>query len=183
MALRRQHGPRFLWTGLMILGPVLALGVFGIWQLRRERAAAVVAAADEAELHARQVLAAGRFLLTDPEWPLNTPLDQNGEPLLAPLYPEVPQSVVSASPQALELRSLMTHHDLAAAERSIAAAQLAERSEGATASGLPLRPLAWRLALSSGMQAARPAPELRDLAEKLVESAPVSYTHLRAHET
>ena len=82
MAKRCHDEPRFLWTGLLILLPVVALGGIGLWSLRTERASAYEEARIKARAEAERLVGEVEAILQPSRgWPVRGLLNSIGNQL------------------------------------------------------------------------------------------------------
>ncbi len=176
----------------MILLPVLALAVLGWAMLAKIRADATdTLQADARELVEDLVSSSpprlfgwggdrhevGHAVSISPEGGVWVGYDTK-----IPTYVDPPRPPVDPSPSAGELARLLDDTERPRAEIALAAAGL---TSGRTASGLPVRPFALRLALRAGSEGGVGEEELRSWAERLCEAvlgAPSSYDRVLLDE-
>ena len=162
----------------MILLPVLALGAVGLWQLQKDRAAALAEAREEAEAVLAEVLELAE-VIADPEGLGGT---ISNDALL--VWPEsmpsvpVPSESEQVPPSALQLMEIMDAEDMPAEEKTEALVELVKLNEAnpsfdsaKTNAGLSVKKLALRNALRFGSEAKISASRLHELAIRLVEAA------------
>jgi len=152
MAGAPQRQPRFLWTGLMILGPVLALGAVGLWQLRQDRATALSEARVEAEGQLEKLLPRLKFDHLGGKGS-SLILEIDSLELVNPIpFPEIPIPNATPSPQAEAMDALLEDENLDLAEKANALADLAKKG-GFTPSGISVKKLALHNAIRIGKEA------------------------------
>lgn len=158
----------------MIIVPVLALGAVGLWQLRKDRAAALADARAEVEDKLEQVLGFAKSVPIVEERS-GTPdiiFSHEGEVLWPKLIPLVPSPLVGANPHAERLNQLLTDPRLSQSEQSLALHELAlEENSGVSTAGFPVRQLALRNALRFGKEAGFDKATLKDWAFDLIVDA------------
>ena len=174
MGARRQREPRFLWTGLLILIPVLALGAVGLWQLRQDRAAALAEARAEAEQPLEDVLKKGKLIASpftvEGTWTIL--LAPDGETVNWPKrIPSVPIPNPEPSPDADALFAILDDATLAPIDKAEALHALSKEldkiGDASTAAGLSVKQLALHNALQFGKEAEIAPLELRSWASHL----------------
>ena len=162
--------PRFRWTGVMILLPVLALGAVGLWQLRQDRAAALAEARSDVEKVLEEALKIEKLL---PQSDLETAVfSSTGERIWPKPIPLIPSPTSTANPHAEKLNEILGDPTLTPSGQAHALHELASLDKsGTTSAGLPVKQLALRNALRFGKEAEMEAPTLRQWSSDLTAEA------------
>ena len=167
----RQSPPRFLWTGLFILGPVVALGGVGMWQLRQDKAAALSAAREEARDHAWQI----HDQWLPASWEFEVHIDGDARPLNFLAFEDPPRPESESNPAAEELNRILQNTQRSADGRIEELVALSDWAEWQRSSGgIPIIALASYHILRTAIESGASSERLAASAHALVS---VSTTH------
>ena len=166
----------------MILLPVLALGAVGLWQLQKDRAAALAEAREEAEAVLVEVLEEEVSFASTFPYPFGFDgsvkmITEGARSTPTPIPPvPVPPADGLASPSFIQLMEIMDAENLSPKEKAEALFELVERNRGKqsfdraiTAAGFSVKQLAMRNALRFGSEAGLNRYRLRNLARDFAQ--------------
>ena len=157
----------------MILVPVIALGVVGLWQLRQDRAAALAEARADVEDELEQLLKIGGSIPNSDEADTPTAIFlADGELTWPEPIPLVPKPTAAFNPHADKLEHILSDPRLSPSEQAHALRELASiENSGTTTAGFPVKQLALRNAIQLGKDAEIEATTLQSWASDLIVDA------------